>query len=110
MLKVTKKGKHCKLALEGELTIYNAADLKTAMLEHLKSATEMEIDLSEVSEVDTAALQVLACTKRDAENNSIPFSLVHHSKSVIEALDLYNMTSYFGDPVLISNQQWKLIE
>lgn len=102
MLKVLKRGKQCKLALEGELTIYNAVELKKGLLKYLKSSHQLEIDLSHVDELDTAGLQVLACAKKDAANNNVPFSLVNHSSSVIEVLDLYNMTSYFGDPVLIS--------
>lgn len=102
MFKVLKRGKQCKLALEGELTIYNAVDLKEGLLKYLRSSSQLEIDLSHVNELDTAGLQVLACAKKDAANNAIPFSLVNHSQSVIEVLDLYNMASYFGDPVLIS--------
>lgn len=102
MFKVLKKGKQCKLALEGELTIYNAAELKEGLLDHLRSSSRLEIDLSQVDEMDTAGLQVLACAKKDAARSEIPFTLVNHSRSVIEVLDLYNLTAYFGDPVLIS--------
>jgi anti-sigma B factor antagonist len=105
MIKVVKKGKQCKLALEGELTIYNAVELKDGLLKHLRASNQLEIDLSRVHELDTAGLQVLACAKKDAANNNTPFSLVNHSRSVIEVLDLYNMSSYFGDPVLISKAQ-----
>jgi anti-sigma B factor antagonist len=102
MIKVLKKGKQCKLALEGELTIYNAQELKEGLLQYLQSSSQLEIDLSHVDELDTAGLQVLACAKKDAVNNDIPLSLTNHSTSVIEVLDLYNMTAYFGDPVLLS--------
>lgn len=102
MIKVQKKGKQCKLALEGELTIYNAVELKEGLLKYLRSSSQLEIDLSHVDELDTAGLQVLACAKKDAAHSETPFSLINHSRSVIEVLDLYNMTSYFGDPVLLS--------
>lgn len=49
----------------------------------------------------TAGFQILLLTKREALKASKTVRLTAHSKSVTELLDLYNMASYFGDPMVI---------
>ena len=43
-----------RITLDGELTIYRAADLKVLVLDALRKARVLEIDLSGVTELDTA--------------------------------------------------------
>jgi len=39
--------------------------------------------------------------KQQAQKINNQFSLVHHSQAVIEVLELFNLASLFGDPVII---------
>jgi anti-anti-sigma regulatory factor len=55
-----------RIALDGELTIYRAADLKVLVLDALRKTRVLEIDLSGVTELDTAGLQVLMLAKQTA--------------------------------------------
>lgn len=92
-----------KLALEGEMTIYSAAARKTDLLAFLDSADELEINLAEVSEIDTAGLQLLVLIKQEAKRagKKLHFSL--HSKAVLELLELANLVALFGDPIVLSH-------
>ena len=90
-----------QLVLSDDMTIYNAAVQKMKLLEALSECAELDIDLSQVSEMDTAGFQVLLLTKREALKANKTVRLTAHSKPVTELLDLYNMASYFGDPMVI---------
>lgn len=97
----TKNGV-CHLAVEGEMTIYTAAELKSELAPHL-SKGQIEIDLSQVSEMDSAGLQLLILAKREAMKDDRVLHLSGHSQAVLEVLDICNMAAYFGDPVIISS-------
>ena len=90
-----------QIAINENMTIYNAALHKPMLLNALADCDELDLDLSQVSEMDTAGFQVLLLTKREALKASKTVRLTAHSKSVTELLDLYNMASYFGDPMVI---------
>jgi len=92
---------HQKTAISENMTIYNAAEQKTMLLKALGGCEELDLDLSQVSEMDTAGFQVLLLTKREALKANKTVRLTAHSKPVTELLDLYNMASYFGDPMVI---------
>jgi len=91
----------CRARVMGEMTIYHAAEMKRELLPWLDRSTEVEIDLSEVSEMDTAGFQLLLLAKREAANSGKPLRLIAHSPATLEVLDLFNMASYFGDPVMM---------
>jgi len=90
------------LQIEGDLTIYTAADLKNELMTHMVQPCEREIDLSEVSEMDSAGLQILILAKREAERQGTSLRLTGHSRAVLDVLDMCNLASYFGDPVVLS--------
>jgi len=90
-----------RVKVEGEMTIYHVLEHKQALLECLAHCAEMEINLSGVSEMDTAGFQLLLLAKREAARNGKPLRLVEHSPATLEVMDLFNMAAYFGDPVVI---------
>ena len=90
-----------RVKVEGEMTIYHALEDKQALLECLGHCTEMEINLSGVSEMDTTGFQLLVMAKREAEKIGRPLRLVKHSPATLEVMDLFNMAAYFGDPVVM---------
>lgn len=91
------------LAIAGEFNIFNAASLKTQLLEviHQAPTLDIEIDLYDVTEIDTAGLQLMIMAKREAAKlgKSVRFS--NHSGPVLELIELCDLTGFFGDPVLI---------
>jgi len=103
MIKVeTAAGGRRKALVQGNMTIYEAAADKPALLGALTDATEMEIDLSSVVEMDTAGLQLLILVKRESLRAGKPMRLTGHSEASLDVLDRYNLAGYFGDPVVIS--------
>ena len=102
----TEEGRR-RLRIGGELNVYSAPELKRQLLDHLDAAPELEINLSQVGEMDTAGFQVLYLAKREAMKNGKTLRMTSHSPAVLEVMDLYNMAAYFGDPVVISRTQKK---
>ncbi len=90
-----------RLTVSGEMTIYEAASLKDDLLRAVAEHAEVEIDLSQVGELDTAGFQLLVLAKREALRAGRTLRLVEHSEPVREVLGLYRMESYFGDPVVL---------
>jgi len=86
------------LRIEGELTIYTAAETKDRIVGALADSA-LEIDLSQVAEIDTAGLQLLILAKHTAQAKGGSVTFVKHSSAVLECLDLCNMTAVFGDTV-----------
>ena len=102
LIREEKKNGMPLLHIEGDMTIYTAAELKAELLAHLEKAVEREIDLSGVSEMDCAGLQLLILAKRESLRHGVPLRLTGHSRAVVDVLDMCNLTTYFGDPLLIT--------
>lgn len=102
--KPDKPKDHC-LVLQGDLTIYRAEELKAQLLAALESDAEVEVDLHEVTALDTAGMQVLMAAKAEAQTRGNQMRLVNHSKPVIEVFELLNVSGFFGDPLLLSSGQ-----
>ena len=90
-----------RIAIEGEMTIYRAADLKVTVLEALRKTKVLEIDLSGITELDTAGLQVLMLAKQTASADKRELRLLQHSPAVMEIFEMLDLVAFFGDAVLI---------
>lgn len=93
-----------RLILDGELTIYEAASVKAELMDYLNAnlTQEIEMDLSQVAAFDSAGLQLLLLAKRESMRLGVALRLVRHSRCVLDAFELVNIGSYFGDPLLLS--------
>lgn len=89
------------LEIKGELNIFTAAELRLQLLEALATNTELEIDLAQVSEIDSAGLQLMLATKREAAGRQQVVHFTGHSPAVCDALELCKLSDQLGDPVLI---------
>lgn len=103
-IKVETNGEHCRVAVEGEMTIFSAQELKEALLSPLTDNDDVEVDLSAVSEIDSAGLQIMLLLKLEALvlNKMLRFTV--HSAAVREIIDLCDLGAFFGDPVIIQSQ------
>lgn len=93
------------LVIEGELTIFTAAEQKTHLLAFMTSGDMLEINLANVNDIDTAGLQLLILIKREAGQTGKTLSFVMHSNVVLEILELANLTTAFGDQVVLSHHK-----
>ncbi|MDO8775434.1 MAG: STAS domain-containing protein [Burkholderiaceae bacterium] len=99
------EGGLCRIAVEGEMTIYAAQALKDELLAPLAQCETVELDLSGVSEIDSAGLQLLIMAKAEAQERGKVLSITGHSQAVLEILDLCDLEGFFGDNVLIHQEE-----
>ncbi|MDM8549210.1 STAS domain-containing protein [Desulfobacterales bacterium HSG2] len=74
------------LKAEGAISIYEAASLREYLLSYLKENNELVLDLSEVSECDTAGVQLLCSARITAEQEGMVFEVTGASGPVIDAM------------------------
>ena len=86
------------------MTIYRAAELKEAIVAILEDHSEIEIDLSRVTEIDSAGIQLLLLAKRSTDESQRILRLTGHSSAVVDAMELLNLIGYFGDPVVFTSE------
>lgn len=91
-----------RLSILEDLTIYNAMTQKQQLLDALSATSGLELDLSQVGEIDSAGLQLLILAKREAARQQKDLAIVAHSPAVRQTLDFCNLAAFFGDPVIIS--------
>lgn len=85
------------VALEGEVNIYRAADVKAQLQTELKRCAVLEVDLAGVTDIDSAGVQVLILAKLIARDESRELRLVHHSEAVREVFERLALERWFGD-------------
>ena len=87
------------LRIEGEMTIYQAAELKQALLaafeQDLGQSGELEVDLSGVTEIDTAGVQLIIAAGKAAEARRKRLRLARPSAAVVEIFALFGMEGGF---------------
>lgn len=92
------------LTIEGELTVFAVHALKDRLMAALNESTQLTVDLSAVSEVDGAGIQLLLAAKREALQRGGALSLTGHPPQVIEALELTDLAREFGDPLILDQE------
>ena len=93
------------LSITEDLTIYNALAQKQTLLDALATTSELELNLAQVGEMDTAGLQLLILLKKEAQRAGKSVRIVAHSQAVSSVIDFCNMAAEFGDPLIIPASQ-----
>lgn len=93
-----------RIEIKGELSIFAAAALRQQLLDALDSCLNVEVDLSLVSEMDSAGLQLMVAAQREAcvRNKSLRFT--GHSPAVADILELCDLSGQLGDPLAIQSR------
>jgi anti-anti-sigma factor len=94
----TSQGAAACLAVEGEMTIYRAAELHPMLLEAVRTHDAPALDLSDVTEFDSAGMQLLLVARREAQRLGRQLTLRGTSPAVRDAFALLGMTEA-GEPV-----------
>lgn len=84
--------------IDGELIVDVAAELFRDLETALAGGAALDLDLSGVTEIDTAGLQLLLMTKAEARSRGVALSLVGCSTPVLQVLDLFNAGPAVGAP------------
>lgn len=85
-----------RLILAGELTIYTASEIYKRMQAHLEQHPQCLLDLSGVSELDGAGLQLLLWLRDAVRRRGGSFKVVAASPVVTEVLELLQLSAGFG--------------
>lgn len=83
------------------MTIYEALQIQDLFSTALKQHQNIEVDLSQVVEIDSAGLQLMVALKKDAFEQDKSMIFTGHSREVIDLLDLFDMNTFFGDPIVL---------
>ncbi|WP_108125796.1 STAS domain-containing protein [Saccharospirillum mangrovi] len=92
-----------RVLIEGDMTIYTASEIKTPLWEAVQAAPVVEVDLSQVAELDSAGLQLLVLIKKHLPDGS-KVTFVNHSQVVIDVIELMQLAAYFNDPLVLSGR------
>ncbi|KPX91700.1 hypothetical protein ALO64_00210 [Pseudomonas meliae] len=79
-----------RVQIDGELTIYTVTELAARLLPQITGAARVEVDLSQVTEMDGAGLQLLAVIQREAGKTGTSLRMTGQSKAVTETFELCN--------------------
>jgi len=82
----------CRVAVSGEITIYSAAELKSKLLEATAGREVVECDLADVSDFDSAGVQLLELLRRHV-GAAGGLRVTAASATVRELLDLYRLSA-----------------
>ncbi len=79
------------LVIDGDMNIYNAENIKQDLFSLLAKHKDINVNLMNVTEFDTAGFQVLLFGKQYADKNEIRLTLSSASDAVAEVFKLYGM-------------------
>ena len=79
------------LALEGELTVQTAADRRAVLAAALAGPGDLDLDLSAVTELDTAGLQLLLLARRETGHTGARLTVSAASRAVTDVLAIAGM-------------------
>jgi anti-anti-sigma regulatory factor len=77
-----------KVAIDDELTIVTAASHRETLLAALRDASGVRVELSGISDLDTAGLQVLLLLRHEGARLHVPVEFAEPSAAVAEVLAL----------------------
>lgn len=87
--------------LEGELTIYTASTLRDYLLQELthlngRGGADISLDLSAVTEVDSAGLQLVLAAQRYVSDAGRTLRIVSPAPAFIQAANLLKLDGLLG--------------
>lgn len=101
---INTQGKKTHIEVQGELTIFTAQEVFEQMKNPALYSKEIELDLSQVTEMDSAGLQILLSVKSKCALHNTTLSITAHSVAVSELLTLSDLVGFFGDPLVIESE------
>ncbi|MFC4307642.1 STAS domain-containing protein [Steroidobacter flavus] len=81
-----------ELRVDGEMTIYRATEVAQTLFDAVRAQTgDVGLDMSDVTEFDTAGLQLVLMARRMVEASGNRLEVVQPSECVLEVLKLCNV-------------------
>ena len=85
--------------ISGEMTIYEAEKIRAIFISILKTRKEIEINLSEVTEIDTNGIQIMYAIQKEAKNISKKIRWTNHSEAILKTINILNLGNSLGETV-----------
>lgn len=91
------------ISIAGEFNVFTATTIKERLLDAIAHAAtpDIDIDLSDVTEFDSAGLQLMVMAKREAASRGKQVRFSGHSDAVLDLIELCGLAGFFGDPLLL---------
>ena len=86
-----------RVVIAGEMTIYTVRDWRDRLLVAMSAPGDVELDLSGVSDIDAAGIQLLVSLRMEAATADRALRLLSVSARVTEALTFCRLTEFFSD-------------
>ena len=86
--------------VHGELTIYRAAEISESLqaaLAGLAVGGDLQVDLSSVTEMDCAGVQLLLAARKTAHAGGRTLRVAERSPAVLEVFETLQLAAWFGD-------------
>lgn len=83
------------IPVEGRLTIDRAAELHAVLSEALAESCGVKLDLSAVSTIDVAGMQLLIAAHRKWTSRKQTFTLIDPSAAVLETIEMLGLEGHF---------------
>lgn len=89
------------IRLEGELTVFTVGEQKERLLAEFPAHSRLEVDLSGITELDTAGLQLLIAFEAEARHQGVPLEWKSPSQAVVGALEISRLRGTFDEGTLL---------
>jgi anti-anti-sigma factor len=84
------------ISLSGELTIYQARDTHSQLTDVLHDATELNLDLSNITDVDSSFLQILLWLQQEGVRQNIKVTLTQPSEVLQKVISQLGLAKSFN--------------
>ncbi|HEX8962561.1 MAG TPA: STAS domain-containing protein [Rhodocyclaceae bacterium] len=92
------------MALAGEVTVFNAGTIRSQLLAALDGTDDVDVDLSQVTEIDSAGVQLIVAAKREAESRNKALHFTGCSGPVLDVIGLLGLSAYLTDAIAAGQQ------
>ncbi len=87
-VRIESEDDKCRVHFEGDLTIYTVAECRQAILASTAVEGNVEVNLSQIGELDTSGLQLLAALDRQVSDAGNSMICVGPNEQASETLEL----------------------
>ncbi len=92
-IEITTSKRLCHFKIEGEMTIYTAAEYARTLLDNCDTQKKVELDLEKVTEIDSSGVQLLVALKKQLDRTGDDLKLKNSSEAVQDVLRLTNLAT-----------------
>lgn len=107
---IENNGNVVKLKSPQEITIYTVEKVYSELLNLFDEFNEIEMDLSEIEELDTCGFQVLYAIKVFSYREGKFIHFINHSDNVLKFIDLFGVAGFFKDRIAVSKRKRDLFD